>query len=160
MKRLHKRILTVCLALMMSVVMAVPAFAASYRIQSVPNSTFWNVTTYNGSVVLAPVKLEGNGCYWETIFDGSTMRLKCPYTNTMGKTLVATANSNTQGALVIGEVIEHADARSAVDIKTIGGGMSRIHFNQIDKYASASGSEVRIYNYSETNNNHKWYLHG
>lgn len=28
MKRLHKRILTVCLALMMSVVMAVPAFAA------------------------------------------------------------------------------------------------------------------------------------
>lgn len=31
MKRLHKRILTVCLALMMTVVMAVPAFAAEYN---------------------------------------------------------------------------------------------------------------------------------
>lgn len=159
MKTLNKKILTTCLALMMAFVMAVPAFADSYRIQSASSSKFWNVTTYGGAVALAPIKLEHNGCYWETVIHAGVLKLKCPYTTNMGKTLVASADSSSAGSLVIAASIDLPSQHSSVDIKTIGGGMSRIYYNLIDKYAAASGSEVRVYGYNESDTNHKWYLH-
>lgn len=158
-KSMLKKFLTTCIAFTMALVMAVPAFADSYRIQSAANSKFWNVTTSGGAVALAPIKLESNGCYWETVIHAGVMKLKCPYASTMGKTLVASADSSSEGSLVITASIDLPNQHSSVDIKTIGGGMSRIHYNLINKYAAASGSEVRVYGYNESNTNHKWYLH-
>lgn len=160
MKTLHKKFLTTCLALTLALAMAVPAFADSYRIQSVSSSAFWNVATFNGSVALGPLQLDSNGCFWEVIFDSAgIMKLKCPYASAMGQTLVASADSSTDGSLVIAASNDLPPQHSSVDIKTIGNGMSRIYFNQIDKYATQSGSQIRIMGYQETNNTHKWYLH-
>lgn len=160
MRTLHKKFLTTCLALTMALALAVPAFADSYRIQSAASSSFWNVATYNGSVALGPIQLSTNGCFWEVIFDAAgNMKLKCPYAGAMGQTLVASADSSSAGSLVIVASNNLPPQHSSVDIKTIGNGMSRIYFNQIDKYATQSGSQVRIMGYNESNNTHKWYLH-
>lgn len=69
MKRLHKRILTVCLALMMSVVMAVPAFAEDwYGISYCPN--YWSSPSNNWlNVNRSSEAIPASGCdliLWHT----------------------------------------------------------------------------------------------
>lgn len=159
MTKAKKRLLTLLLAMLMAVGMAVPTFAASYRIQSVSNNTYWNVDTYNGYVATDIIRLGSSGCLWTFFIDGDNVwKLKCPYVSSNGRTMVATANGSQAGSRITVAASTLPNQHSSIDIHTIGNNMSRIYFNKIDKYAYNGGTYPYVTNYNESTLSQKWYL--
>lgn len=167
MKTLRKKVLTVCLALMMAVVMAVPAFAAEitpyadiYHPYHIRASASTNRALYGSgfAVSLSAYDASSANQDWTIGRYNGTLKLYANMTIGTGNQMVLTY------AFPLGPVILDGEGGlpwgQSIDFHTTGTNKARIYFDQCDYYLQANTTYTDVVgaNYAEQNNDQIWLL--
>ena len=154
MKKLSKRFLTLAIACVMAMAMAVPTFAAAPKRAAYAGVTYTILSKSNGLYASAQdgtnVQLASYAQKWTPVNDGGTIKL-----------FRGTGNASKRVATYDkGEVILQASTCdyqvASIDFRTVSGQVHRIIFDQRNAYWNAIGTNIKTSWYNESSQAQLW----